>query len=105
MRVFMRQANFPAHIWIFTEGEGDGIKSRLPLNIFSTLNPPCNTGRGFYLYTDDIKKTYYRFSFWRNSQFFILENNIPTYFLIRDYTAAPKFRNHVNIERCSDDYK
>ena len=28
---------FPPIIWIFTEGEGDGIKSRLPLKIFSTL--------------------------------------------------------------------
>ena len=25
-------------IWIFTEGEGDRIKSRLPLEIFSTLS-------------------------------------------------------------------
>ena len=25
-------------IWIFTEGEGDGIKSRLPFKIFSTLS-------------------------------------------------------------------
>ena len=25
-------------IWIFTEVEGDGIKSRLPFKIFSTLN-------------------------------------------------------------------
>ena len=24
-------------IWIFTEGEGDGIESRLPFKIFSTL--------------------------------------------------------------------
>ena len=28
---------FPPIIWIFTEGEGDGIKSRLPFKIFSTL--------------------------------------------------------------------
>ena len=28
---------FPPTIWIFTEGEGDGIESRLPLEIFSTL--------------------------------------------------------------------
>ena len=28
---------FPPMIWIFTEGEGDGIKSRLPFKIFSTL--------------------------------------------------------------------
>ena len=28
---------FPPVIWIFTEGEGDGIKSRLPFKIFSTL--------------------------------------------------------------------
>ena len=38
---------FPLIIWIFTEGEGDGTKSRLSLKIFSTLstsgklhNPP-----------------------------------------------------------------
>ena len=29
--------NFPLIIWIFTEGEGDGIKSRLLFKIFSTL--------------------------------------------------------------------
>jgi hypothetical protein len=28
---------FPPIIGIFTEGEGDGIESRLPLRIFSTL--------------------------------------------------------------------
>ena len=28
---------FPAIIWIFTEDEGDGIKSRLPFKIFSIL--------------------------------------------------------------------
>ena len=28
-------------IWIFTEDEGDGIKSRLPFKIYSTL-PMCN---------------------------------------------------------------
>ena len=28
---------FPPIIWIFTEGEGDGIKSRLPFKIFYTL--------------------------------------------------------------------
>ena len=28
---------FPLVIWIFTEGEGDGIESRLPFKIFSTL--------------------------------------------------------------------
>ena len=34
---FTPQVNFPVHIWIFTEAEDDGIKSRLPFNIFSTL--------------------------------------------------------------------
>ena len=29
---------FPFKIWIFTEGEGDVIKSRLPFKIFSTLH-------------------------------------------------------------------
>ena len=28
---------FPPIIWIFTEGEGDGIEPRLPIEIFSTL--------------------------------------------------------------------
>ena len=28
---------FPPMIWIFTEGEGDKIKSRLPINFFSAL--------------------------------------------------------------------
>ena len=28
---------FPPIIWIFTEGEDDGIKSKLPFKIFSTL--------------------------------------------------------------------
>ena len=31
------QVNFPPIIWIFTEGEGDRIESRLPFKIFSTL--------------------------------------------------------------------
>ena len=30
---------FPPKIWIFTKSEGDGIKSRLPFKIFSTLKP------------------------------------------------------------------
>ena len=34
---FLPQANFPAHNLIFTEGEGDGIKSRLPFKAFSIL--------------------------------------------------------------------
>ena len=29
--------SFPPTIWFFIEGEGDGIKSRLPSKIFSTL--------------------------------------------------------------------
>ena len=29
---------FPPIIWIFTEGEGDGIKSKLPFKIFPTLS-------------------------------------------------------------------
>ena len=29
---------FPPIIWIFTEGGGDGIESRLPFKIFSTLH-------------------------------------------------------------------
>ena len=32
---------FPLIIWIFNEGEGDRIKSRLPFKIFSTL-PECD---------------------------------------------------------------
>ena len=36
---------FPPIIWIFTEGVGDGIKSRLPFKIFSTLR---KTKDGFF---------------------------------------------------------
>ena len=33
---------FPSMIWIFTEGKGDGIKSRRePSKIFSTLSGMC----------------------------------------------------------------
>ena len=28
---------FPPRIWIFTEGEGDRVESKLPFKIFSTL--------------------------------------------------------------------
>ena len=35
---------FPPIIWIFTEGEGDGIESRLPFKIFSTLLGQESTG-------------------------------------------------------------
>ena len=31
---------FPPKIWIFTEGVGDGIESRLSFKIFSTLQFP-----------------------------------------------------------------
>ena len=31
--------NFPPIIWIFNEGEGDEIESKLPFKIFSTLKP------------------------------------------------------------------
>ena len=31
------EQTFPIIIWIFTEGEGDRIKSRLPVEIISTL--------------------------------------------------------------------
>ena len=33
----LKQA-FPPIIWIFIEGEGDGIESRLPFKTFSTLS-------------------------------------------------------------------
>ena len=41
---------FPPIIWIFTKGEGDGIESRLPLKIFSTLTSApsnCVTWRSY----------------------------------------------------------
>ena len=34
--LYLKQT-FPPIIWIFTEGEGDWIESRLPFEIFSTL--------------------------------------------------------------------
>ena len=35
---------FPPLIWICTEGEGDGIESRIPFKIFSTLLPSMKSG-------------------------------------------------------------
>ena len=37
---------FQPIIWIFTEGEGDGIKSRLPFKIFTTLTGIADSGSG-----------------------------------------------------------
>ena len=34
--LYLKQTFLPI-IWIFTDGEGDGIKSRQPFKIFSTL--------------------------------------------------------------------
>ena len=43
----MSQANFPAHNLIFTEGEGDGIKSGLSSEIFFTLPPSASNWVAF----------------------------------------------------------
>ena len=40
---FTPQPNFPTHICIFNEGEGDGIEFRLPFKIFSTLTSIIET--------------------------------------------------------------
>ena len=45
---------FPPMIWIFTQGEGDEIKSRLTIKIFSTLkiwDKPKN-----YRFSNDVLK-------------------------------------------------
>ena len=52
---------FPPIIWIFTEGEGDGIKSRLPFEIFSTL----------HYYTK--RKSFELFTVSRNMNFLIIK--------------------------------
>ena len=39
---------FPPIIWIFTESEGDGIKSRLPFKVFSTLTLPYEGSLSVY---------------------------------------------------------
>ena len=53
--------HLPPIIWIFTEGEGDGIESRLPFKIFSTLwtklilltHSAC---RAFRAFTDFLRR-------------------------------------------------
>ena len=40
---------FPRIIWIFTEGEGDGIEPRLPFEIFSGLCKYTDFDKCFYL--------------------------------------------------------
>ena len=42
---------FPPIIWIFTEGEGDGIKSRLFFKIFSTLQIFFSSENTFEIFT------------------------------------------------------
>ena len=39
---------FPPIIWIFTEGEGDAIESRLPFKIFSTLKGSEGSFQGIF---------------------------------------------------------
>ena len=54
----------PPIIQIFTEGEGDGIKSRLPFNIFSTLHcekKNCQTFKN--MLTDVYARSSNNFSF------------------------------------------
>ena len=36
---FTPQANFPPILWIFTEGEGDGIETRLPFKKILVFGP------------------------------------------------------------------
>ena len=52
---------FPPIIWIFTEDEGDGIWSRLPFKIFSTLTYIfiCS----FYLLFKVLEKNLYIYVF------------------------------------------
>ena len=51
---------FPPLIWIFTEVEGDGIESKLPFKIFSTLN-------WMYLGKEEITCAL-KFSIWKAMQ-------------------------------------
>ena len=39
--LYTSKKTFPTIIWIFTEGEDDGIEFRLPFKIFSTLQHPA----------------------------------------------------------------
>ena len=57
---------FPPIIWIFNEGEGDGIESRLPFKIFSTLNlwqafqqqPRASSPEDYFILTDPMIPDY-----------------------------------------------
>ena len=61
--LYLKQT-FPHIIWIFTEGEGDGIKSRAPFKIFSTLS---NSRRMFLKISHCALVTRDRKSFTRKS--------------------------------------
>jgi hypothetical protein len=51
---------FSPIIWIFTEGEGDGIKSRLPFEIFSTLVQKITKQKDWnYAFSKEIRKLHY----------------------------------------------
>ena len=58
-------------IWIFTEGEGDGIESLLPFKIFSTLNKLNNVVWLFMKYWKVVWAIWYFLIiiFWRQEGF------------------------------------
>ena len=52
---------FPPIICIFTEGEGDGSKTRLPLEIFSTLKEFRYYGGTLFVYIEQLMDEMYFF--------------------------------------------
>ena len=101
---------FPPIIWIFIEGEGDEIKSKLPFKIFSTLSDTvCNLSRpdpkskGFFL-------TFYMNSYlemWPSTfnQLVTLQFNMHGFNLPYRDARALKCLYTQPHQRCVDNYR
>ena len=72
----------PPMIWIFTEGEGGGIESRLPFKIFSSLN--TNFEEGF------LKDNLFQ-PIVKSFDFIVLYLNLMKHFDVHDFNRQESF--------------
>ena len=89
---------FPPIIWIFTEGEGDGIESRLLFKIFSTLTATTKT---LNLYHIECILTYLIFN--KLEKMFVTFANIlkwPKVFIWKKKWSNTCYRKQTALYRC-----
>ena len=102
---------FPPIIWIFTEGEGDGIKSRLPFKIFSTLKIILYVTNWRMIFGIQVHVLHWRNFYWNSSInhikrfFFDLKKNLwmlknkrnNSYAIGKLYMYYPRRREFKNL--------